>query len=234
MTENGFLSKCGEQGGMQESVALALSFDMHQAVALANRPQEDEALQRKLWLAIACHLIQTAAARPDGTPVRPFQLPAGLMHHLASNARAVIYLNLDALLLSPHVQGESIKKINEFMRDAGGLIKIEDILPLFPDFVQIDNFKEAICQSLEDYNSQIANLKSEMDDATHIADALRCMDWAIPWHHTSVVQLLQAIPAEPAVQRFHLYLYAVLSCQLSTCIPSRLHKKSPVSRGVML
>ena len=53
------------------------------------------------------------------------------------------------------------------------MLKIEDILPLFPDFVQIDNFKEAICQSLEDYNSQIAGLKSEMDDVTRISDSLR-------------------------------------------------------------
>ena len=71
------------------------------------------------------------------------------------------------------VQGARITKINEFMREAGGALRIEDILPLFPDFVQIDAFKEAICQSLEDYNAQIAHLKSEMADATRIADALR-------------------------------------------------------------
>lgn len=53
------------------------------------------------------------------------------------------------------------------------MIKIEDVLPLFPNFVQIDDFKEAICQSLEEYNAQIAGLKDEMDDATRIADALR-------------------------------------------------------------
>ncbi len=66
------------------------------------------------------------------------------------------------------------------MREAGGLLKIEDILPLFPDFVQIDNFKEAICQSLEDYNSQIAGLKSEMDDVTRISDALRYLQREMP------------------------------------------------------
>lgn len=71
------------------------------------------------------------------------------------------------------LQTAKIKEINELMREAGGLLKIENILPLFPDFVQIDNFKEAICQSLEDYNSQIAGLKSEMDDVTRISDALR-------------------------------------------------------------
>jgi hypothetical protein len=71
------------------------------------------------------------------------------------------------------LQGESINKINDLMREAGGLLKIEDILPLFPDFARIDTFKDAICHSLEDYNSQIAGLKTEMDDVTRIADALR-------------------------------------------------------------
>jgi hypothetical protein len=74
-------------------------------------------------------------------------------------------------------QGASIGRVNDFLRQAGGLVKIEDILPLFPDFVQIDNFKEAICQSLEDYNAQIERLKGEMADATRIADALRFEPW---------------------------------------------------------
>ena len=70
-------------------------------------------------------------------------------------------------------QEVAIKQVNEFLRESGGVIKIEDVLPLFPDFVKIDAFKEAICQSLEDYNKQIDQLKSEMEDATQIADALR-------------------------------------------------------------
>ena len=56
--------------------------------------------------------------------------------------------------------------MNDLMRQANGLIKIEDVLPLFPDFVQIDDFKEAICQSLADYNEQIA--ESSNDNRGHI------------------------------------------------------------------
>lgn len=36
-----------------------------------------------------------------------------------------------------------------------GLLKIEDVLPFFPNFVTIDNFKDAICDSLEQYNKQV-------------------------------------------------------------------------------
>lgn len=56
---------------------------------------------------------------------------------------------------------------------SGGLLKIEDILPFFPDFVTIDNFREAICESLTRYNAAIEGLKEEMDEATAIAAAVR-------------------------------------------------------------
>ncbi|XP_056621226.1 vacuolar protein sorting-associated protein 18 homolog [Triplophysa dalaica] len=53
------------------------------------------------------------------------------------------------------------------------LLKIEDILPFFPDFVTIDHFKEAICNSLEEYNKHIQELKQEMDEATESAKHIR-------------------------------------------------------------
>lgn len=53
------------------------------------------------------------------------------------------------------------------------LLKIEDILPFFPDFVTIDHFKEAICSSLEEYNQHIEELKQEMEEATESAKRIR-------------------------------------------------------------
>ncbi|KAG9452776.1 hypothetical protein H6P81_005680 [Aristolochia fimbriata] len=68
---------------------------------------------------------------------------------------------------------ENICKAIAFLKETDGLLKIEDILPFFPDFALIDDFKEAICSSLEDYNKQIEQLKQEMNDATHGADNIR-------------------------------------------------------------
>ncbi|KAJ6667300.1 hypothetical protein lerEdw1_017278 [Lerista edwardsae] len=53
------------------------------------------------------------------------------------------------------------------------LLKIEDVLPFFPDFVTIDHFKEAICNSLEAYNKHIEELKTEMEEATQSAKRIR-------------------------------------------------------------
>lgn len=53
------------------------------------------------------------------------------------------------------------------------LLKIEDILPFFPDFVVIDDFKDEICTALEDYSAHIDTLKAEMDEATRNAEAIK-------------------------------------------------------------
>ncbi|KAH0877298.1 hypothetical protein HID58_064692 [Brassica napus] len=68
---------------------------------------------------------------------------------------------------------ENIRKAIAFLKETDGLLKIEDILPFFPDFALIDDFKETICSSLEDYNKQIEQLKEEMNDATRGADNIR-------------------------------------------------------------
>lgn len=84
------------------------------------------------------------------------------------------------LMIARHViqqgkatKGENIRKAIAFLKETDGLLKIEDILPFFPDFSLIDDFKEAICASLEDYNRQIEELKRDMSDATHGAEEIR-------------------------------------------------------------
>lgn len=53
------------------------------------------------------------------------------------------------------------------------LLKIEDILPFFPDFVVIDDFKDEIANALESYSAQIEALKNEMDDAMRSAESMK-------------------------------------------------------------
>ncbi len=51
------------------------------------------------------------------------------------------------------------------LKECNNLVKIEDILPFFPDFVTIDCFKDSICDSLLDYSQHIQELKEEMENA---------------------------------------------------------------------
>jgi hypothetical protein len=62
-------------------------------------------------------------------------------------------------------QGDGIKTAIEFLRRCD-LLKIEDLIPFFPDFVVIDDFKEEICAALEDYSRDIDVLRREMDESS--------------------------------------------------------------------
>lgn len=45
-------------------------------------------------------------------------------------------------------KNNDIEQAMNFLKECK-FIKIEDILPFFPDFVTIDHFKDAVCSSLE-------------------------------------------------------------------------------------
>lgn len=53
------------------------------------------------------------------------------------------------------------------------LLKIEDLLPFFSDFQKIDHFKEAICESLKEYNQKIQEQKQEMEECAEAAEKVR-------------------------------------------------------------
>lgn len=69
-------------------------------------------------------------------------------------------------------QSSGIKTAIEFLRRVD-LLRIEDLIPFFPDFVVIDDFKEEICNALEDYSRRIDNLKEEMDDSEQTAKHIK-------------------------------------------------------------
>jgi len=97
------------------------------AADVADRPGNDEALRKKLWLKVARKVIG---------------------------------------------QSKGIKSAIEFLKRCE-LLRIEDLIPFFPDFVVIDDFKEEICAALEDYSRQIDALKREMDDSSSTAQHIK-------------------------------------------------------------
>jgi len=78
------------------------------------------------------------------------------------------------LRVARHVVQEKndIKQAMEFLTEVPS-VKIEDILPFFPDFVTIDHFKSAIVESLQGYSKHITELKSDMAEASQSAQVIR-------------------------------------------------------------
>lgn len=57
---------------------------------------------------------------------------------------------------------QDVKEALAFLKYSNNVLTLEDIMPFFPDFVLIDDFKEEICSALETYNSEIEDLKTEL------------------------------------------------------------------------
>lgn len=66
----------------------------------------------------------------------------------------------------------SIKTAIDFLKRCD-LLRIEDLIPFFPDFVVIDDFKDEICAALESYSRSIAALDAEMDASATTAESVR-------------------------------------------------------------
>jgi vacuolar protein sorting-associated protein 18 len=122
-------------GQYVQAVDLALKHDeIELASTVADRPEADPALRKKLWLAVAKKVIN---------------------------------------------QSFGIKTAIEFLKRCD-LLRIEDLIPFFPDFVVIDDFKEEICAALEEYSRHIDSLRKEMDEseetAAHIKADIKALE----------------------------------------------------------
>jgi len=111
-----------------QAVDLALKYDeIELAASVADRPDNNPILRKKLWLAVAKKVIS---------------------------------------------QSDGIKTAIEFLKRCE-LLRIEDLIPFFPDFVVIDDFKEEICEALEEYSRHIDTLKKEMDESAVTAQNIK-------------------------------------------------------------
>ncbi|KAJ5689148.1 hypothetical protein N7462_003540 [Penicillium macrosclerotiorum] len=116
-------------GQYLQAVELALEHnDIELAAIVADRPEGNSKLRKKLWLLVAEKKI-----RQPGTGIKD----------------AIDFLHRCELL------------------------HIEDLIPFFPDFAVIDDFKDEICTALEDYSRLIDNLRQEMDNSALTARQIR-------------------------------------------------------------
>lgn len=134
-------------GQYLQAVELALKHnDIDLAALVADRPEGNDKLRKRLWLLVAEKKIR---------------------HH----DKAITTTNKNSTDASAET-GTSIKSALDFLRRCE-LLRIEDLIPFFPDFVIIDDFKDEICSALEDYSRHIDDLRQEMDNSAHTARQIR-------------------------------------------------------------
>ncbi|KAF3771453.1 hypothetical protein M406DRAFT_105432 [Cryphonectria parasitica EP155] len=128
-------------------------------------------------------------------------------------------------------QTNGIKTAIDFLKKCSDLLRIEDLIPFFPDFVVIDDFKEEICTALEDYSRNIDSLKKEMDESSQTAANIK-LDIAGLDHRYAIVEPGEKcyVCALPLLSR----QFFVFPCQHafhSDCLGKEVLKQAGVGRG---
>lgn len=68
---------------------------------------------------------------------------------------------------------DNVTEALQLLKECDELLRIEDLLPFFSDFQKIDDFKEAICEALKEYNMKIVEQRNEMEDSAKSAERVR-------------------------------------------------------------
>ncbi|XP_058443568.1 vacuolar protein sorting-associated protein 18 homolog [Malaya genurostris] len=71
-----------------------------------------------------------------------------------------------------HGKHENVQEALKILKECD-LLRIEDLLPYFSDFQKIDHFKEAICESLKEYNIKIQEQRKDMEESAKSAERVR-------------------------------------------------------------
>lgn len=128
-------------------------------------------------------------------------------------------------------QSNGIKTAIDFLKKCNDLLRIEDLIPFFPDFVVIDDFKEEICSALEDYSRNIDLLKKEMDESSQTAANIK-LDIAGLDHRYAIVEPGEKcyVCSLPLLSR----QFFVFPCQHafhSDCLGREVLKQAGVGKG---
>ncbi|KAL5612787.1 hypothetical protein BROUX41_004129 [Berkeleyomyces rouxiae] len=149
-----YLESQGDEPRFDSDFALRLCIEHHRTLSCVHIYTNMGQYLQAVDLALSHGEIELASVIAD----RPLANPA---------LRKKLWLAVARKVISQS-SGNGIKAAIDFLKRCD-LLKIEDLIPFFPDFVVIDDFKEEICAALEDYSRNIDALKAEMDEAAQTA-----------------------------------------------------------------
>jgi hypothetical protein len=171
--ESGLLSYLQAQGDeprYDPDFALRLCIQHHRTLSCVHIYTSMGQYLQAVDLALSHNELELAAVIAD----RPMSNP---------RLRKRLWLAVARKVIS---QSDGIKTAIDFLKRCD-LLKIEDLIPFFPDFVVIDDFKEEICGALEDYSRNIDSLKKEMDESSQTAANIK-IDIAALDHRYAIVE----------------------------------------------
>lgn len=80
-----------------------------------------------------------------------------------------------------------VSRVVSVLKDCGpDVLSIEDVLPFLPDFAQIDQIKDEICEALTSYSSKIEGYLREMNECDQVCGSVREEIARLRMHHMRV------------------------------------------------
>lgn len=151
-----YLEAQGDEPRFDPDFALRLCIEHHRTLSCVHIYTSMGQYLQAVDLALSHGEVDLAAVIAD----RPVGDPA---------LRKKLWLAVARKVIS---QSDGIKGAIDFLRRCD-LLRIEDLIPFFPDFVVIDDFKGEICDALEEYGRSIDGLRREMDESEATAANIR-------------------------------------------------------------
>lgn len=142
---------------LRQAVKLALDNDLIEtAVKVIDNANLENRERKDLWLQVSKKLINKVIVNKD----------------FVSQNKDTLFS--DTLKLIPNkTENDGIYVVLQYLMRKCELLKIHDLLPLFPDFIVIDNFKDALVEALEKLSEDLNLLSMEMNDTIHDASEVR-------------------------------------------------------------
>ncbi|GKT95558.1 vacuolar protein sorting protein [Colletotrichum tofieldiae] len=165
-----YLESQGDEPNFDPDFALRLCIQHHRTLSCVHIYTSMGQYLQAVDLALSHNEVELASVIAD----RPMSNPP---------LRKKLWLAVARKVIS---QSNGIKTAIDFLKRCD-LLKIEDLIPFFPDFVVIDDFKEEICTALEDYSRNIDGLKKEMDESSQTATNIK-VDIAALDHRYAIVE----------------------------------------------
>ncbi|VDK67499.1 unnamed protein product [Litomosoides sigmodontis] len=130
----------------------------------------DEAVS--LALTIDVELAKTCAKQmvKSNENEYDFLLPNSAKPKFSTDMRRRIWLQIARHVIEKE---KDIAACVSLLKESDNTIKIQDLLPFFPEFTTIEYFKGPLCECLKEHSGKIRQLQLEMKNATEMAHRIR-------------------------------------------------------------
>lgn len=202
-------------GLFDKAVKLSLECkDLEMAKNYANKPN-DKKLKKKLWMKIAKYLFnyQSKKANIASSTASRFLTTqksagsSGTAVTAGKNSEPDAYLNVT----------EALQILN-----SENVLKIDDLLPLFPEDAKVEDMKKHLCECLDQYNSKILDLKQQLQEHSKSAEELRKKQRKQRHKHITINPAQECDICSQSIFKREFYVFPCLHAFHRECIWKKL------------